>query len=169
MRYWRIESHNIAIGDGNPMCFIRRQNNGYHRFIREDENKWLPKKPEYFVDSLTLKQMFDTYKLNDLESYIIKIDTEGGERHLLNDESINIVKGCVQFMAEIHTPFGGEIQEWNDWIDEFKDDFELRLSVWKDKGTKYKRSVYIPVDKLPEGGTMEFMLVSKEWVCKYRI
>jgi len=169
MRYWRIETYNVAIGDGKPMCFIRRGGSGYHRFIREDEDQWMPEKPEYFTESLSLRQIFDTYKLNDLKSYIIKIDTEGGERHLFNKESMDIIKGCVQFMAELHSPFGGTVDEWNEWANEFKDTHELRLGMWKDKGTSYRRSIYVPIDEIPRYGTAEIMLVNKEWVCKYRI
>ena len=169
MRYWIIESHNLAIGDGNPMCFLRAGNNGLHRFVRQDEEQWIPEEPEYFVDSMSLKQMFDTFKLNDMKSYIIKIDTEGGERHLLNDESLNIVRGSVQFMAELHGGFGGSVQEWNDWFDELSDTHELRLSQWKYKGTPNRRNVYVPIDKIEYIKQSEVMLVNKEWAFRYGI
>jgi len=168
LRHWGVECYNLALGDGNPMCFLKGSHSGIHRFVRQDEEQWIPKEPEYWTDSMTLKQMIDTYKF-DAENYIIKVDTEGGERHLLNDESINIVRGSVQFMAELHGGWGGSVQEWNDWFDELKDTHELRVGTWKYKETPYKRSIFIPIDKLEYIKRTEIMLVNKEWAFRYGI
>jgi hypothetical protein len=76
------------------------------------------------LESRTLPQLIKQFKVKG--RYVIKMDCEGGERFLLDDkESIEIIRGCVQFNMEHHRGFGGEVQRWHEWYANFTDTHKL--------------------------------------------
>jgi len=153
---WKIECYNMALGDGTPLCFDYRER-GRHRFYTKDE-KWWIENPEYLVESQTLPSLFKRFKIKG--RYIIKVDCEGGERFLLrNKQTIEIVKGAVQFNIEIHRGFGFSIEQWIEWFDSFKDThtFYKKEKAYNNKGQFEYREVNKPITSKLE----EYMLVKK--------
>ncbi|MHC4397519.1 MAG: FkbM family methyltransferase [Planctomycetota bacterium] len=151
---WDIKCYNMALGDGKPLCFGRKKQ-GAHRFYTDEEKQWWPEKPEYFVDSKTLPQLFEYFKITG--RYIIKVDCEGGERFLLDDqEAIEIVRGTIQFNIEYHRGFGGEQERWHEWFRNFKDTHKLFHRTLKKDGFQ---SVFEKTAGPDERWRGEYMLV----------
>ena len=131
------------MADGEQMYFHRRggENGGTNRFytVEERENGWGPK-DTYHVESKTLGQIFVDYNIDINQSYIIKIDCEGGERFMIQDrfeeESLMCIRNSVQTMMEIHMGIGGTKDQWNSFLGKLKDTHELRIAHWKDKKTE---------------------------------
>ena len=174
---WRrigVEKYNIAIGDGNKMYFYERggECGGMNKFYSEEEKeKGWGSKNTYGVDSKTLKQIFNDYKIDIDQSYIIKIDCEGGERFLLQSEfeedSLMYIRNSVQTMIEVHFGLGGTKEQWNSFITKLKDTHELRIGGWKDKNTEYRRYEYNYHEEIPyDRGHVQIELVNKKWIVK---
>ena len=108
MQQWKstgIKLYNVALGDGSLMSFHRKgkAGSGMNRFYNQDEKDKWRKNYEYEIESKTIKQIFEDYKIDVEKKYIIKIDCEGGERFLLNDDrSIDIIKNSECLSMEIH-------------------------------------------------------------------
>ena len=116
---WDVQCHNMALGNGEKLCFGRRSREG-HRFYTSTEKHWWPEEPEYFVPSKSLPEMFKHFKIKG--RYVIKVDAEGGERFILNDaDCIDIVRNSVQFNMEYHKDFGGKQDHWHEWFRNFAD------------------------------------------------
>ncbi len=174
LNHWRgskIESYNIALGDGEKMYFHERggECGGMNKFYSEKEKGW-GSEDTYTIDSKTLKQIFVDYNIDVNKSYIIKIDCEGGERFLIHpdfeEESLGYIRNSVQTMIEIHFGLGGTKEQWNFFINKLKDTHELRIGGWRDKKTIYRRYVYDFYNEIPyDRGHIQIELVNKEW-CK---
>ncbi len=167
MRSWRregIECHNIALGDGTGLCFIKGSHKGVHRFCTIDEKEFWPDDP-IIVQSKTLANIFKDYKISTSEPYIIKIDCEGGERFLLQQEDdLEIIRGSVQTAMEIHLDFGGTGEQWKECLNTFKDSHELRIRKWEGRENSW-RSRYIPCAEFPFiKGRREIELVNRDWI-----
>lgn len=52
---------------------------------------------------------------SDIGNYILKIDCEGGERHLLNSDP-NLFRNCIYFTCEFHENEYNNITDWEKWI-----------------------------------------------------
>ena len=156
-REWGFKVYNFALGDGKPMCFDRKRQ-GMHRLYTEADRQWWPEVPEYFAESKTIAEIFEFLHIGG--RYIVKVDCEGGERFLLNDEkSIPFIAGAIQFNIELHR-FGGALEAWAKWFDIFKATHQLykRNRTEKDEN---EQTIYIEVDR-PDGNDLqEYMLVSK--------
>ena len=138
---WDVRCYNMALGNGEKMCFGRVARKG-HRFYTAAEKRWWPKEPEYFVESKTLSQLFKHFKIR--KRYIIKVDAEGGERFILDDKDcIEIVRNSAQFNIEIHRGFGGDRELWRDWFALFKDTHRLVGRTLEKDGAK---SCFVDVD-----------------------
>jgi FkbM family methyltransferase len=153
--FWGVRCYNMALGDGKPMWFDKKHI-GAHRFYTGDEKQWWPKEG-YFVESSTFCQLFRDFGIHG--RYIIKVDTEGGERFLLREPgAIDIIRGSVQFNMEYHNKFGGKREEWRDWFANFKDTHNLFHRTRELVGLRY---VYISVDMPVETWRSEYVLVKK--------
>ena len=156
---WNVKCYNLAFGNGERLCYDHRRNMLSHRFYTEREKKWWPKKPEYFVDSMSLSDLFAKFKIKG--RYIIKMDSEGGERFLLgNKPDIEIIRNSIQFNMELHKGFGGPLEQWADWFDLFKDTHTLFVNTKGEYGPK-KECIYKQVDKPINAHRKEYMLVKK--------
>ena len=162
---WGIRCYNIALGNGKPLYFQYR-GTGTHRCYTEKEKELWEPKGKVTIPSMTLSEMFQYFGIKG--KYIIKIDTEGGERFLLEDEkAFEIIKGAVQFNVELHRDFGGTLEQWADWFDLFKDTHKLYASVKIINGEKLriydekKQQVYQEIDKPIKKWRNEYMLVKK--------
>ncbi|KKM05783.1 hypothetical protein LCGC14_1750650, partial [marine sediment metagenome] len=86
-----IKFINKALGNGTPLYFYTTGSVGCNLFYKKDE---IDKRSiTYTIKSLSLNDMFEENNINRNGRYFIKVDCEGGERFLLNDEkSINTIK-----------------------------------------------------------------------------
>jgi FkbM family methyltransferase len=60
-------------------------------------------------------------------NYILKVDCEGGEKHLLNSDP-KIFNNCIYFASEFHENKNNSIVEWEHWI---KNTFSKNYKVVK--------------------------------------
>jgi FkbM family methyltransferase len=117
-RLFGIETEQKALGDGNPLYF-RKRNSMINPAFVEDEGE-----DSYRVESATLSNLFAGYDINYDKNYMIKLDCEGGEKYLFDDEfSENILRAAEQVSMEVHfqsknTPydFWPEWHEIDEWI-----------------------------------------------------
>ena len=153
---WDVQCHNMALGNGEKLCFDRRSRTG-NRFYTEAEKQWWPEEPEYFVESKTLSQIFNLFKISG--RYVIKVDAEGGERFILTDnDCIEIVRNSAQFNIEIHRGFGGERELWRDWFALFEKTHRLVSRTKERDGAK---SCFVDVDIPGPGWRGEYMLARR--------
>lgn len=152
---WNIDCHNLALGDGRSMCFhnIRQ---GSHRCYTESEKQWWPK-DSYIVESMSLTDMVKKFGVKG--RYVIKVDTEGGERFLLNDmEAIDIIRNCEQFNFEYHFGIGGPKEQWDEWFSLFSDTHNMFV---RSKERNKWSSNYVPATGIIEINRIEYLLVKK--------
>jgi len=106
-----LECYNVAYGCGEDLYYLYKRTMGMRRFLTEKEREyWLPDisniKEKYYpypIESKTLEGMFQDYSIDFEKSYIIKMDCEGCERFLLeNDRDLLYVKNADMFAAEFH-------------------------------------------------------------------
>lgn len=163
MKYWNTECYNVALGPGNPMCFIQKGSSGLNRFVDENDKQWWPEDVPYMTESKTLVQMFVDYNIQTDVPYIIKIDCEGGERYILREEgALDLIRGSVMTVMEIHIGFGGTSEQWTQWFKKLSDTHDLLLAGWQ-KGKDGKKYVYVPCDTLPIKGRYQIELMNKSW------
>lgn len=156
---WDVKCYNLAFGNGEKLCYDPRRTLYSHRFYTEGEKKWWPKKPEYFIDSMSLSGLFNKFGIKG--RYIIKMDSEGGERFLLgNNPAIEIIRNSIQLNIELHKGFGGTIEQWSEWFDLFKDTHMFSMRTKRKSGPK-KEYIYEQVDKPIKAYRNDYMLVKK--------
>jgi FkbM family methyltransferase len=176
IRQWEntgIKLYNVALGDGDPLFFHRKGGAGcgMNKFFNSLENKKWDDKRGYTIESKTIKQIFEDYKIDTKKSYIIKIDCEGGERFLLQQqEDFNYyVRNSVQVMMEIHRGLGGgnSYDQWNEWFKEVKDTHELKIGKWVDKHTPKAKYTYAPIDSISgedlDRRWVSIELINRKW------
>jgi FkbM family methyltransferase len=155
---WGFRTYNFALGDGNNMCFGRHRQ-GTHKFYTEADKQWWPKVPEYFVESKTIAEIFEYFHIR--ARYIVKVDCEGGERFILNDEkSIPLIGGAVQFNIELHK-FGGAVEAWTAWFENFKDTHCLYKRTTTREHDEKGQDIYHEIDAPDSNNQKEYMLVKK--------
>lgn len=161
LKYKNIKLYNIALGDGTPLYFKRGRFSGVHRFLTKEEGKVLNQKLDYRVKTKSLSNIFKAFKINAEESFILKVDCEGGERYILKDkESIDYIRKSTQTIMELHQPFGGNYEEWNEFFYKLKDTHQLLVGSWKvEKGVlKY---IYTPIEKMTRNACYQIELLRK--------
>ncbi len=156
---WDVRCHHLALGNGEKLCFGRRSPQG-HRFYTTEEKQWWPEDPEYFVDSKSLPEMFRLFGIK--KRYIIKSDTEGGERFILDDtDSVDIIRNSIQFNLEYHRGFGGEEERWHEWFRQFADTHILLFRTRDKDGDKCVYEETTGPEK--ENWRSEFVLRRRNW------
>lgn len=94
---------NLAMGDGSYLYLDRQYKGGVENhprnlFIKEDTN-------DDKISSLTLSDIFKNNNINLEKKIFLKIDCEGGERFLLDDNiAIEIIIKCTHIAIEVHFP-----------------------------------------------------------------
>jgi len=120
-----IKCFNRALGDGGKLLFKDIGHLACNQFLKEEETSH----STYTVSSDLLSDIFVDNNLG-VPRCLLKIDCEGGERCLLeDDDSIDIIKEVKLFCLEVHFPplyknskyferFKSfpEWEVWNDWI-----------------------------------------------------
>ena len=144
-----FECYNVAYGCGKDLYYKYKKATGMRRFLTEKEKKhWIPDEsilPEiqypYPIESKTLEQIFQDYNIDFDKPYIIKMDCEGCERFLLeNEEDLLYVKNAALFTAEFHF-FGNDFDgtprakstkcdDFFHWVwDNFSDTHDILIGV----------------------------------------
>ena len=131
--YLNATCFNQALGDGEPLLFHDAGSPCSNLFYKPGESK-LQREGSYSVPSRTLTQIFEENAISG--RYLIKMDCEGGERFMLNDEScVEIIKASQGFCFEVHFPtVRGHAKfktfpnwhTWNAWIN---DNFAITHSI----------------------------------------
>ena len=169
---WRginIDAYNVAFGDGNLMCFKRSGHAGMHKFYSEKEKEmgWWPENYEYTVESKTLSQIFSDYNVPIDKSYIIKMDIEGGERFVLEqeEETLGLFRGSVQVSMELHLGLGGTGEQWNNFFQKLADTHELRIGGYThDKRDPKAKYMFTTASSfLGTSGFHTVELVNRDW------
>jgi len=97
-----VQVYNLCLGDGKPLYF-HKQKKCTHYFTSEkgtDEDV-------YEVPSMTLPEIFYTcgVRLDTNQRVLLSLDTEGGERFLLDDTmSEEMIRLCDHVAIEVHYP-----------------------------------------------------------------
>ena len=108
----RIRIEEVALGNGRELYFAPEKLSHSHRFVTEPTGN-------YIVQSVTLPELFEKYKCQYTDRYMLKIDCEGGEKYLIGDpEAEKIFYHANHISIEVH--FGkfedrltfGEYREW---------------------------------------------------------
>jgi len=155
---WGFRTYNFALGDGTSLCFGRYKQ-GMHKFYTEEDKQWWPEVPEYFVESKTIAEIFEYLHIRG--RYIVKVDCEGGERFILNDEkSIPLIAGAIQFNIELHR-LGGTVGAWAEWFGKLKLTHRLYKRTTIRELDEKGQDVYHEVDAPDENNQKEYMLVKK--------
>lgn len=157
-REWGFKTYNFALGNGKPMCFDRKHQ-GTHKFYTVDDKQWWPTDPEFFAESKTFPEIFEFLRIGG--RYIIKVDCEGGERFILNDEkSIPLIRGAIQFNIELHR-FGGPLEAWSEWFDQFKTTHRLYKRNEKNDRDEKGQAIFCEVDHPDNNNQREYMLLKR--------
>jgi FkbM family methyltransferase len=160
----KIEYHNFAFGNGNPMSLDRRKYDGRNRFYSDNEKKWW-KSDTYEVPSYTLAQIFEKLHIDVSRPYIVKVDCEGGERFIFEQEAAEgLLRGAMQVVMEIHYGLGGTRDQWNAWLRKLSGTHELRVGQMFDRHHPTERYEFVPCPEIPfEKGLVTIELINREW------
>ncbi len=93
-----IYTDNIALGNGKKLGLMPRHSWSENMFLEDHDGL-------YNIESLTLPDIFTKYNITTEHKYFLKIDCEGGERYLIDDnESEKLISSSLQLSIEIHFP-----------------------------------------------------------------
>jgi len=162
VQYLSVECYNEALGPNVPLWFSKQRHKGLSKFLSDDEIKKWPKNIGYQITSKTLPEIVKSHNIDLSDPFIIKIDCEGGEKYLRDQESIEIIKQSVQTGIEIHIPFGGSREEFEEFLNYFIDSHNLYEGHWNDSHNKTKYD-FVEYAGLEGRGKTEINLVSKKY------
>jgi len=111
---------NEALGDGEDLFLYKTDWFTHTLFYKNGENDIFSMDSNtYPIKSRSLHQIFELNKINKNDKNYIKIDCEGGERFLINDEkSIDIINNfCCGCSIEVHFP---PVRETAKYYERFK-------------------------------------------------
>lgn len=134
-KIYNIESYNIALGDGSTL-FLKKclEHSGANQFIKNNTNN-------ISIKSMTLQHIFKN--LNIEEPYIIKMDIEGSEMFLYQDNTcIDILKNCLYFTMEYHDVnmlgFYVHKPNWDRFLQNIFENFDIEGLGGKESGAIYR-------------------------------
>jgi len=135
------QCYNIALGNGSPMWFKESRKSGQHKFVPDDIGT-------YSVESKTLPQIFDEYKLDSDSRFILKCDCEGGERFLLEDgeQSLALIRKSMQFNLELHLGAWNSREDWSKFLNELQETHNIYLGGWVREGKTKLKYLYVRFD-----------------------
>ena len=107
-----IEIDERAIGDGGMLYQKDRTMMFNNRFVPKENIVC----ETYGVESITFSNLFKESGCSLSDSYLIKVDIEGGERYLLEDKKVeDILRHAKQFSMELH--FKGSRVMYKHWLE----------------------------------------------------
>lgn len=119
LAYFNVNCHRLALGNGEPVFLEHEGISSSHAFNNHE-------KPEEYWDkceSLTINQIFEQFS-PPTNSTFVKIDCEGAEEHLVNQDP-TMLKQCKRIAMETHGRRIGELV--GNWIVEnFSDSHEIK-------------------------------------------
>jgi FkbM family methyltransferase len=123
-KQFNIETYNIALGDGSALYLKQCLDHSGANQFRKDNSADLT----YAIKSKTLKNIFNELKIE--APFLIKIDIEGSEMFLYEDETcIDILRASTYFTMEYHNVnmLGYEVnkEKWDDWLAKIFIDFDI--------------------------------------------
>lgn len=103
-----IEIDPRALGDGSPL---------YQSDVSMLFNtQFVPDKGKYSVETATLGQLFHFNDCSNAESYLVKLDVEGGERYLIDEStSEGVLRYATQISMELH--FRCPKYQYDHWLE----------------------------------------------------
>jgi len=161
MKCLSVECYNEALGPGTPLWLHKGRFSGVDKFLNDEEIEKWPVKNGYSILSKTLTDIVKSHNIDLSVPFILKIDCEGGEKYLRNQESIKIIKESIQTSMEIHIPFGGSREEFEEFLNCFIDSHNIYEGQWNDSHNKTKYD-FIKYTGLEGKGTAGINLVSKK-------
>jgi FkbM family methyltransferase len=133
-----VKCVNMALGDNSPLNFEMEM------YPTCTGNMFKKSANGYSVDTISLPGIFESNKIDvDNSRVILKIDCEGGERFLIDNKSVELMKKCHHICMEVHFPALNNNKfdefptwdEYDEWINEnFKDKSILCYKSNKHKG-----------------------------------
>lgn len=85
-----------ALGNGRPLYFFPRGRSYSHRFVEHPTE-------HYQVQSVKLVDLFNEFGCQLSNSYLLKIDCEGGEKYIVGDwESEEVLANANHISIEVH-------------------------------------------------------------------
>lgn len=108
------EIWNAALGNNEILYFVGGRFHGLYQFLTQKEFDEYSKKhngsfkttEEYLrtpVQSYSLPSLFEEWEVDVTKDYYLKIDCEGGERFIFNDQAaVDICKQSAQIAMEVH-------------------------------------------------------------------
>ena len=158
-----VEYINEALGDGSSLIFVDREYFGQNQFLKKNEITDIH--DNYIIQSKSLNNIFKEKNISLDSNYFIKVDCEGGERFLLNnDESISVIKKSQCCSIEVHFPPSGKnprqsdikrfefLPEWKEYNEWFNDNFkETHKIIYHYSSKKCGNGTFVLLKKDSEG------------------
>lgn len=112
-----IEIRKVGLGNGSPISLSNLSHKKHSGNMMPSPGGELP--------TATLPKMFERWTIDPNSGVLIKVDCEGGEQHLLNEESTDLLQRATQWAMEIHwksplRPQMPTFQAYNEWLDKIK-------------------------------------------------
>ena len=167
------EIWNAALGNNETLYFIGGRFHGQYKFLTQKEfdahvnkNNLDPNDAQVFnttqeylktpVQSYTLPALFEEWEIDVTKEYFLKIDCEGGERFIFDDQAaIDICKQAAQIGMEVHYMSGFTAETFLKFCSQMADTHIVR------------RTLQIPYDnKLGKKGEIIHLELSPEDIAR---
>ncbi len=116
-----------GIGSGKNILIFKKYNSDGQIVFKDSDD-------ECGIETMTLKNIFDKYEIKNTDRVLLKCDTEGGERYLMDKESSNILDTINYITLELHYgprfPFSPSKQEYVEWVKTFRQHFIIIEEKW---------------------------------------
>lgn len=114
-----IEIRKIGLGNGTPISLSCPHKKKHSGNMMPSSGGELP--------TATLPTMFQKWNIDPNSGVFLKIDCEGGEQYLLNEESTDLLQRAMQWAMEVHwqsklRPEMPTFETYNEWLDTIKRD-----------------------------------------------
>lgn len=113
-----VQIEKRALGNGKPLFFSPGKISVSHRFVEE-----APNAQSYMVESITLDELFEKSGCQSADSYMLKIDCEGGEKYCVgNKRAESIIRNAKHVSIEVHFNIFDDWLKWDvykNWIQTF--------------------------------------------------
>ena len=95
--------HKKALGNGDPVSLHPDWKIGWN-WLGSLFSPASDGGPGEVIESVTLQDIINENQVDLTKKVFVKVDCECGEYHLMNDESVNILRQCHHIFVEVHFP-----------------------------------------------------------------